>query len=450
MRPAVTFALVPTLCVGLFGIACSVAAPTASKSAMVLSIGLFAALAATWLATDGGRSSSFLFLVTTTLFLGGRAIPVLLGADGTALSVISLGEDMQVSPENVWRFVLLVLASVSCIGWVAQLRAGQVDPIRDHPGTRFFRACFFLSLPLYLYKNVYYFSYLLANGGYLAIYQGTEHTEAVGTIPRIGGLLCLSSFVLYFFTERDARRLRPTLIIFLLAFCTELLVGLRGKFFTTVLVLLLFHKLRFGGRFHLKLMAQLGVLVIAMSLAVQFTREQQDATLGDNLLTLFLSQQGVSAGVLQSVLEYPNVFSGKGLDYFIQQFRVPFVPQSETSPGMFLADDLSAYLMPQAYALGFGTGSSYLAELQLLGGAPAIIVGSLAIGWLLRTSDRWRDGLAGAFAFWVVSGLVYYPRTMLHEPIFQLMRYGPFTVVLWACCASWLTLGRAVRAAQAR
>jgi hypothetical protein len=80
--------------------------------------------------------------------------------------------------------------------------------------------------------------------------------------------------------------------------------------------------------------------------------------------------------------------------------------------------------MPEAYALGFGTGSSYLAELYLLGGGLAIGVASLAIGCVLTILSSKASGFAGAVSFWMTAGFIYYPRTMLQEPVHNLIRYG--------------------------
>ncbi len=440
---SVMLAFIPWLCIALYGLALELGSPSTSLSAWFLTVGLLSALASTWHATGGGLGPSFLFLSTTTIFLGGRALPVLLGDDGANLAIIGFGEEFAALPSTVASYVLAVLLSAACVSSTALL--GQHEPIQPTRDIRadFYRACFLLTLPLYLYKNFYYFYYLISNGGYLAIYQGTEHTEGVGIAPRVGSLLCLAAFTLYFFSESDKIRLRPLLVLFGLAFCTELLIGLRGKFFSTVLTFLLFYKLRNGGHFSFQHMWRLALTVVALSLTVQVLREQQDAIpVEGQPLSLFLTQQGVSAGVLMSVIQYPYAFAGQGLHYLQQQFLVPFIPQPEVQPGMFLADDLSIFMMPEAYALGFGTGSSYLAELALLGGWIGIALGSLLVGLALRRLGRYCNGLGGALAFWVVAGLVFYPRAMLHEPLFQLLRYAPPMLLLWTVAGAWIWLTR--------
>jgi hypothetical protein len=276
-----------------------------------------------------------------------------------------------------------------------------------------------------LYKNIYYFTYLMSEGGYLAIYQGREHVEAVGFLPRLASVFFIAAFTLYFFSERDQKALRRWFIVFALAFATELLVGLRGKFLTTLLTFVLFYKIRFGGTFSARQIAALVACIVALSTVVAGMREQKTSEPGQaSVLAAFINQQGVSAGVFESILQFPTPFYGKGTGYLLKQSLAPFIPQSEARPGEFLADDLSEFLMPEAYALGFGTGSSYLAELYLLGGGIAIGVASLAIGCVLTILSSKASGFAGAVSFWMTAGFIYYPRTMLQEPVHNLIRYG--------------------------
>ncbi|HEX5636078.1 MAG TPA: hypothetical protein VFY78_03240, partial [Gammaproteobacteria bacterium] len=105
-----------------------------------------------------------------------------------------------INADTVITFVPLVLASFffvhigSLLPRVPRpkLRVSTVD-------ARIYLGIFIALLPVYLYKNVYYFNYMMAHGGYLAIYQGVEHVAGVGSLVRAGALLCLAAFTLYFF-----------------------------------------------------------------------------------------------------------------------------------------------------------------------------------------------------------------------------------------------------------
>lgn len=426
---AIAFALTSVALIVQFGYQSS------SAAAFVLSFGSILILFANWHAHHGGRNASFIFLVLGAAFLCGRAFPVLLG-DESHLAKIGYGEPFEVTPERVWSYVILVLFSFLCVhigSLLTRPRHHAVDKSRRD--AQIYRVMFICLLPLLLYKNIYYFKYIMENGGYLAIYQGTEHLQGVGLLPRVGALLCLATFTLYFFHEPDQKKSRNALIFFLIVFASELLVGLRGKFFVTALIFFLFYKIRFGGKFTLRGLTMLSFAIVSIAILVEVMREQKDeSSVVGSIFSGFLTQQGVSAGVSLIVLDNPTYFNKNSWGYFFHQFAAPFYAQPEVPQGWFVANDISMMIMPEAYALGFGTGSSYLAELFMLGGWVAVCIGSLAIGWVLTKATGFSQGVSAALTFWIICGIVYYPRTMLQDPIHNLMRYAIPTLLLAGCC----------------
>lgn len=405
-------------------------------ASLLLAVASIAIAIANWHAHGGGRSPSFIFLVLGCVFLGSRTFPVLFGGD-SQIARIEFESVFDVSVDTVIAFVPLVLASFFFVHIGSLLpRVHRATPATSRIDARIYLGIFVALLPAYLYKNIYYFNYITAHGGYLAIYQGAEHLAGVGSIARAGALLCLAAFTLYFFHETDQKKSRRALIFFLVVFASELLIGLRGKFFVVSLVFFLYYKLRFGGRFSARGLAALVVGIIVIAVAVEISREQKGAGSMLYLLLVFLLQQGVTAGVNLVVMENLSHFLPNAGSYFLHQFAAPFYTQLEVPDGWFLANDISMLIMPNAYLLGFGTGSSYLAELLLLGGWAGVCAGSLAIGWLLGLLRRFDQGVVGALVFWVVCGIVYYPRTMLHDPVHNLMRYGiPILLIAGLC---WL------------
>lgn len=428
------------ICALAFALLCSALAfelgfGNSDAAAVVLCVGSISIMVANWHAHGGGRSSSFIFLVLGLTFLCGRALPILFGEE-SQLSLIGYGAIFQIGPESVLIYVYLVLASFLCVH-IGSLIVREISPplLPTVQDALIYRLMFICLLPVLLYKNIYYFNYIMENGGYLAIYQGSDHLEGVGLLARVGALLCLATFTLYFFHESDRIKSRNALIFFLIVFASELLVGLRGKFFVTALIFLLFYKLRFGGKFSLRGLVSLLLVIIFVAISVEISREQKDeSTVSGALLTGFLAQQGVSAGVSLIVIDNPSYFSRSPWNYFLHQFAAPFYAQPSVPQGWFVANDVSMMVMPEAYANGFGTGSSYIAELLMLGGWAGVCFGSLAIGWLLNKATRFNQGAKAAVMFWVVCGIVYYPRTMLQDPVHNLMRYALPTLFLTLCC----------------
>lgn len=411
-------------------------AGSVQTASLLLVVGSITITAANWHAHRGGRNPSFIFLTLGSIFLGGRAFPVLFGGD-SLIARIEFEYVYDVSLDVVKTFVPLVLASFFFVHIGSLLTRAPMPALRpSRIDANIYLTVFLVLLPIYFYKNVYYFNYIMSHGGYLAIHIGDEHLVGVGKLVRAGALLCLAAFTLYFFHETDRKKSRWALIIFLVVFASELLVGLRGKFFVVSLIFFLFYKLRFGGRFSVRGLLMLLVTVIIISAVVAILREQMGVGSLLYLLIMFLIQQGVTAGVNLVVMEDLPHFLPNAGSYFWHQFALPFYNQLETPEGWFLATDIAMLTMPNAYALGFGTGSSYLAELLLIGGWAGVCLGSLMIGWLLSKLRRFNQGVSGALMFWIICGIVYYPRTVLHDPVHNLMRYGgPILLLAFFC---WL------------
>lgn len=421
----------------LFGIYIQMEQGTQQKISLLLVIGGLAITGLNWYEHRGGRSPSFLFLVFGCIFLSGRAFPTLLGGE-SQLAKIGFGEEYYVADETVFEYAWLVLASFFFVHFGSLIpQAAQGLPKTSRHAARIYFVFFLLFLPAYLYKNISYLSYIMSSGGYLAIYQDSEFLEGVGMPVRAGALLCMAAFTLYFFHETDRRKARWSLLLFIVVFSSELLIGLRGKFFIAVLAFLFFYKIRFGGRFSVRGMLGLFVVIFILAIAIEIMR-QGGTSIEGSLLMGFFVQQGVTAGVNLVVLDDLQYFARNAGNYFVRQFMMPFYAQREVEQGWFLANDISMMVMPRAYALGFGTGSSYLGELLLLGGWTGVCLGSLTIGWLLSKLRAFNDGVAGALVFWIVCGMIYYPRTVLHDPIHNLMRYGgPILLLAFLC---WLLI----------
>lgn len=388
-----------------------------------------------WYEHRGGRSPSFVFLILGCIFLCGRAFPALLGG-ASQLSRISFENEFDVGQETVFAYALLVLASFFLVHIGSLLpRPARAVLSTARSDAKIYLMIFAVFLPLYLYKNISYFNYILSSGGYLAIFQSDEFLAKVGMPIRIGALVSMAAFTLHFFHETDRKRSRWALVFFIVVFSSELLVGLRGKFFVITLMLFFFYKIRFGGKFSIRGLLALFAVIVALAIVVEVARQGGSSIEGSPIMG-FLVQQGVTASVNLIVMDNPQNFAHNAGSYFLHQFVAPFVSQSEVPQGWFLANDISMQYMPVAYALGFGTGSSYLAELLLLGGWAGVCFGSFAIGWMLSFLSRFNQGVTGALMFWVVCGMVYYPRTMLQEPVHNLMRYAGPILFVAACC--WL------------
>ena len=152
-----------------------------------------------WYEHKGGMNASFLFLAFGLVFLCGRATPLLIGED-TSLDIVSFGIAHNVTNEVLFDYsfaVILSFYSVHVGSILASRRQTKVNSPKSS-NVDLYLLVFFLSLPIYLYKNYLYYSYLSSLGGYIEMYKSTEHLSEAGPLLRLASVFCPSAFILSF------------------------------------------------------------------------------------------------------------------------------------------------------------------------------------------------------------------------------------------------------------
>jgi hypothetical protein len=118
----------------------------------------------------------------------------------------------------------------------------------------------------------------------------------------------------------------------------------------------------------------------------------------------FVAEQGMSLHVTEVAVAEQQHFAPHIFSYLGSELLNAFVAadQDHYVPGKRFADDVSVYLNPMAYRLGFGSGSTYLAEAYVLGGLGGVILISLMLGILLQGLHLCSRNAVGLF----LAGLV--------------------------------------------
>lgn len=385
----------------------------------------------TWLYTKKGLHVGFLFQITLLIFQGGRLISyALLPSQVWVSDLFDAGQTLQ--PETIKQFliILCMCSYVSYIVFVLRSPFSIKQPIVISADV--FLWIFFLTLPFYLYKNIFYIKYLLDHGGYIAIYLNEgEHLKEVGWLVRAIAGFSFSAYILYFTHEQNLKRLRMIMLLFLLIFSVELFVGLRGKYFTMVLLNFIFYAKKTGKGFQLKFLIIFLIVAIAISWFIAAFRENYTLEVSNPVADFFYVQGNSSIVSLLSIEQYER-FHPHAWNYLYYQLLAPFINPSNTPPGSFFANDLSYYLNPLAYEAGFGTGSSFIAELYLMNGIISVFIGMLLISFVLSALNGLTQGLPGAISFSVLIGMVYIPRAPLLEALATFIKYGIPCIILYA------------------
>ena len=386
-----------------------------------------------WKQFDGGRHPCFLFLGMLLIFQGGRLIGFTAGLIDNPMQIVA-GTPAPVSVSRGAAETTLLLIALSAILIYASCRVSPRydgfwagDASKWLPGVY---ALIALTLPFAIYKNAMYLSYIRGHGGYLAVYtDNAAILQSAGLIARTLSTINVTAILTAYILESRPNRRRWILVLFFLIAALDLLIGFRGKFFAEAVSIWFIHTMRTGRRFRLIPLTLIGAGASVFAVLIAGFRENKSVALLSPLG--FLVTQGVSMNVTEAAVQYCHQFHQFGWSYLCNGFLNGITPIAQ-GPGKLWTWDLSVFLFAAAAEHGFGTASSYLAELYLFAGLPAVIVGSLAIGyglsWLHRSTSRLWGALMMAF---VLPSVIYLPRLELLNPLAVLVKSG-VTLILVA------------------
>lgn len=387
---------------------------------MIAAAILVGILFAAWKRFEGGRHPCFLFLAMLLIFQGGRLVGSMLGVTVDPMRiVVATAIPIDVSNDSARLTLLLVVASAVCV-YVPCLLIYKPATLLPGAERKWLPALYLVILstfPFALYKNLMYFLYIRGHGGYLAVYTDNAAVlHSAGPIARSVSIVCTAALLIAYILERHKWRVTWILTLYFGLSALDLLIGFRGKVFTEILSIWLLHNLKTGKGFRLVHIAAAALVINSIAVAVAAFRE--DSTLKMLSPIAFLAGQGVSLNVTESAVQYHDRFAQHGFAYLIDGFTTGLTPTDSADEGHLWTNDLTAYLNPVAAKMGFGTASSYLAELYLLSGFPAVILGSVAIGYCLAYLHRISSSTTGAIVLgFVLPAVIYLPRAEFLNPV---------------------------------
>lgn len=380
---------------------------------------LFTILFLSWKRFDGGRHPCFLFLGMLLIFQGGRLVGFAAGLiDNPMQIVVSLATPLGVSTVAAETTLLVIVLSAILIYAPCRLGAPPSgfwagDARQWLPALY---ALVLLTLPFALYKNLMYLTYIRGHGGYLAVFTDNAAVLAsAGWLARTVSTVNETAILTVYILESRRGRRNLILALFFLMALLDLLIGFRGKFFAEALSIWYINNLRTGRRFRLIPLTIIAVIVSFGAIVIAGFRENRSVALFSPLG--FLVTQGVSMNVTEAAVQYHHLFSRFGWNYLWNGMLNGVTPIAQGT-GKLWTSDLTVFLNPVAFEHGFGTASTYLAELYLFAGLPAVIVGSLAIGYCLNLLHRASARMGGALLLaFVLPSVIYLPRLELLNPV---------------------------------
>jgi len=385
----------------------------------------------TWLFSNKGMHPAFLFQLFLLLFQGGKFIGYFVGDFHHSIWILDMiSKPIKFSEKTIQITCISLSSSVFCIFAISLIKLREIRIMTPVIRSKTFFYIYISTLPFYIFKNVFYLSYIMSHGGYIAIYTNNgEHINSVGLPVRILSSLCFIAYIMYIMHEKNVVKLKYNIIVFMIVSVLELLIGLRGKYFVFLILNIFLYKKRKNSGFNPLKSIIPALIIIIIASSIGSIRENRDVET-ENIVSSFLNNQGVSLEVSAMAVEMYKKFHPYSLNYFINQFNSDYSIQNKFKPGGLLQNDFTYELNPAAFNNGFGLGTTYFAELYLLYGVITVIIGSLILGIGLSIGNNYFFGFLGSLNMIFLMSLIYLPRYGFMDPIVSLIKYSiPILIV---------------------
>jgi hypothetical protein len=199
-----------------------------------------------------------------------------------------------------------------------------------------------------------------------------------------------------------------------------------------------FYKHKFNNKLSFKTLFILIVIISITGLLISFVRENissnSEFILNKNPILEFFKQQGVSFYVTAMAIEFKHEFTPNILKYLMWEFISAISSTALSVPGRAFATDLMIKINYDGYLMGYGTGSSYLAEAYLLGGPTAVCLTSFFIGYFLSKlykNFEYTNIYIKILIFTIIQYVFFLPRDLLLMPLAQAIKVIFYLLLLF-------------------
>ena len=253
---------------------------------------------------------------------------------------------------------------------------------------------YFIGAVAFIYKVLIYIN-LLSNYGYFYLYSG-QYT--LPWIVRIfDDFLYIGYIIIMVNKPRKKIAYRFSLLTIFL-YGTMLFTGMRAEFFTVFLSIIWMLSILYQWKIKLfKLLIFLVLLMLLGQSILLIKNHNLHFQFNDiyRMLPKFIEDQGVSVLILGFITDFKEYFIGwyQGFRFFISPIVTVYYtifgglpPRTVSDPTTVysLGEMLTYFITPNAYRLGAGTGSSYIAELYSFNGSMFfLLLMSTLFGWFL-------------------------------------------------------------------
>lgn len=351
-------------------------------------------------------NSYLIFIGTFALFLCSRIILDLLGI--SPLNETTLYIYYDISDKTICKSIFLIIISLYSlnIGFFLNKKVissskeseyNFIKPSHDISESKVIKKlCVFLLLmflPGTLLKLWHDFQFVLQHG-YLAIYSDFESAPV---LYRFSWLMFTIIFPAILIFYKDKKTVLFWIVVMIILSLMDSLKGSRNGFIRALLFCGWFYYKYYNPKdVKIKYIVVSFALLLVFSQILVFWRSgvSVDSSITNNLLNIFLYQQGVSFTLIPIYLDFENQIVNPSKFYILyplvnlfQRFFNPIFREGNSLGVVESTLSLDSKIMyainPDAYLNGSGFGSTYILEIYALGGVFGVILLNIFIGWVI-------------------------------------------------------------------
>lgn len=386
-----------------------------------------------------------LFYMTFGLFLGTNIL--FDGFGGATLGSVGYFTNETFTLEVIIETILIITIGLIGLnfgyiyrGFFNDKSGSKIRYILVNPSIQ--RNKFFSKLSLLLFfpaliSTVYklYIKYNQASQyGYLSLYSDKEYISAPFLVNFLD-TITFSLLIVYLIYSDNNKYKKNISIFYCFIMLVSMLSGARAEALSQILVITMYFSYVYGFKFKLFKLFIFALLLIMYSQYISFNRtESVDSSSGD-FITKFLIEQGGSYGVISYSINHENSFDSSyklGIVYapLVSLVKSTLRLEDELSPVNRATDLLSGYsyayglsyiVNPDAYLLGYGLGSSYIAEVWIGYGTLGVLIVSFFI--VIAISKIHNKIINNSFYFYILLSISEY---LLIAPRGALFAFVPY------------------------
>jgi oligosaccharide repeat unit polymerase len=262
--------------------------------------------------------------------------------------------------------------------------------------------------------------------GYLYLFTGqVENDIQENIIIKVSGVIFHIGYAILFCSSEKGKKLKTYTLIYVILLLLNLLSGQRGESFSILITILIIYFARFNYQISIKSILILGVCFLILLVGIDIFRDSRQILSLFEIIEIFFGQSKSyiiinNSIVYESQINYKliNLFSeirswlysiqGRLLGVTVDATQNQYASMKEFG---HLGQTLSYLTNEGSFMIGKGIGSSYIAELYLLGKQKVILIHGLIFGIILSYFSTYKNKIFNnVLAIVMIPSILFMPR----------------------------------------